>query len=61
MENKNMNTIKITNMIEFNFAKQILVWLFTNESDSLLIAGLISAINEFEQSEEYKAEQQFKE
>jgi hypothetical protein len=56
-----MNTIKITNTIELNFAKQILNWLFANENDSLLIVALISAINEFEQSEDYKAEQQFKE
>jgi hypothetical protein len=56
MEIKDMNTIKITNMIEFNFAKQILIWLFDNEGGSLLIVGLISAINEFEQSEDYKPE-----
>jgi hypothetical protein len=56
MENKNMHTIKITNTIELNFAKQILNWLFANENDSLLIVELMDAINEFEHSDDYIAE-----
>jgi hypothetical protein len=44
-----MRTIKITNTIELNFAKQILDWLTTHESDSLLIVELTDAINEFKQ------------
>jgi hypothetical protein len=51
-----MYTIKITNTIELNFAKQILNWLFSNDNDSLLIVELMDAINEYEHSEDYTSE-----